>query len=237
MVNSGTAMQVIDATSAWDPSGKTTSQPWDLLRAPLEQAGCDPEVALPRLRHFAAMLVSWNQSFSNLISKNDESRVVSRHLVESLEPAHWLKSSKAKRWLDLGSGGGLPALPLLIAGVGASWSLVESRRTKTLFLRRVSQVMELKGVDVLHARLETLIEEGGISRDFDGFTSRATLPLADTLDLAAHCVAKGGEAFLWKGSGHVAEMEADPSWQKSWTHEGVLPIGDGQTVVVRFKRA
>jgi 16S rRNA (guanine527-N7)-methyltransferase len=236
MVNGTTAVESVDATSAWDPSGRTMNQPWDLLRAPLERADVDVATTLPRLQHYAAMLVSWNQSFSNLISRNDESRVVSRHLLESLEPAHWMKSASGKRWMDLGSGGGLPAIPLHLAGVGQSWTLVEARRTKTLFLRRVAQVMDLTSVSVLHTRIETLIEDGAAERRFDGFTSRATLALGQTLELAAHFVAKGGEAFLWKGSGHVEEMESDPAWRAHWSHEGVLAIGDGNSVVSRFKR-
>ncbi len=188
------------------------------------------------LKRFSAMLVSWNRSFSNLISKNDEERLVARHLVESVAPAHWLKASGATRWLDFGSGGGLPAIPLKFAGVGESWTLVESRRTKTLFLRRVAQDMKLTGFDVQNSRLESLVEPEGASRRFDGFTSRATLPLAPTLEVAADFVVSGGWAFLWKGSRHEAEMEADPVWSLFWRHEGRLELGDGQVVVLRFKR-
>ncbi len=182
------------------------------------------------------MLISWNRSFSNLISKNDENRLVSRHLAESVAPARWLKSSGARNWLDFGSGGGLPAIPLKFAGVGETWTLVESRRTKTLFLRRVAQDMELRDFEVVNERLETMLATGGGVRRFDGFTSRATLPLAPTLAMAAELVVSGGSAYLWKGSRHVEEMRADQAWRDWWSHEGSMEIGDGQVAVVRFKR-
>jgi 16S rRNA (guanine527-N7)-methyltransferase len=191
---------------------------------------------LPRIRRFAESLLEWNRGFSNLISTADENRLVQRHILESLEPAHWINSSGPRRWLDFGSGGGLPALPLALAGVGNSWTLVESRRNKTLFLRKVIQELELKNMDVELARLESLPAEADRLGRFDGFTSRATLRLGPTLVLAADWVLPGGLAYLWKGSRREQEMVEDRRWEESWAPDGLLGIGSGQTVVARFIR-
>jgi 16S rRNA (guanine527-N7)-methyltransferase len=138
--------------------------------------------------------------------------------------------------LDFGSGGGLPALPLALAGVGERWTLVESRRNKTLFLRKIIQEFGLTNVDVELARLETLSSEAERLGKFDGFTSRATLRLGPTLALAADWVPPGGLAYLWKGSRMEQEMLDDCGWKASWERDGSFAIGSGQTIVARFAR-
>jgi 16S rRNA (guanine527-N7)-methyltransferase len=209
-------------------------QPWDQLVPHLERAGADPATAMPRLRTYARSLLLWNRGHSNLISRNDEARFVERHLLESLSPAEWLKSSGAQRWLDLGSGGGLPAIPLAIAGVGSEWTLVESRRNKTLFLRKIIEELGLSCVQIVLGRLEGLLEpESGIGF-FDGFTSRATLRLAPTLSLASRCVDPGGHAFLWKGSSGAQELIAE-GWKENWIQDGALELEAG-IVILRFVR-
>ena len=182
------------------------------------------------------MVLQWNRKVSNLISKNDEVRIVARHVLESLEPAHWLKDCGAKRWLDFGSGAGLPAIPLALAGVGDEWTLVESRRTKTLFMRKALEELEIMRVTVVNERLENMLGTGDHAGSYDGFTSRATLTLSPTLELAAAFVRAGGTAFLWKGSRREEEMNADPAWRQKWDFEGLLGIGDGATAVARFRR-
>lgn len=211
-------------------------QPWNLVIPHLEKVGADVGTVLPRLRRFAEILLEWNQGFSNLISRKDEQRIVERHIIESLEPAVWLRDSGAKRWLDFGSGGGFPAIPLALAGIGEHWTLVESRRNKTLFLRKILQEMKVKSVSVELARLEMLAPDEDRLGRFEGFTSRATLRLGPTLMLAAEWVQPGGSAFLWKGSRRHAEMASDRDWRLSWDDGGTLELASNQTVVSRFIR-
>jgi 16S rRNA (guanine527-N7)-methyltransferase len=173
---------------------------------------------------------------SNLISHNDEERFVERHLLESVSPAHWLLASGSTRWIDFGSGAGLPAVPLVIAGIRGQWTLVESRRTKTLFIRRALQEISLENVVTVNDRLEGFLDDPKHEGAFDGFTSRATLKLAPTLALASRLIAAGGSAFLWKGSGLEREMEQDLGWRQAWEHAGTEGIGPGSSVVVRFLR-
>lgn len=212
------------------------SQPWDSLIPHLLKAEATPDQAIERLRSYARVLLDWNRNVSNLISSQDERRIVERHIAESVEPAAWLKSSGQTRWLDFGSGGGLPALPLALLGVGEEWTLVESRRTKTLFLRRAIETLELKSVEVILSRIEDLEKNPMREGSFGAFTSRATLPLGPTLEIASYFVPPGGFAFLWKGSRREEEMRSDRRWERSWELDGLLGIGSGQTVVARFSR-
>lgn len=210
-------------------------QQWGELREALARAG-SPADAFDRLRAYAKLLITWNREVSNLISPKDEGRFVDRHLRESIDCADWLRESGAARWIDLGSGGGLPAIPLVLAGVGTSWTLVESRRTKTLFIRRVLQDLEIANVTVVNERLETIVTHPEHLAAFDGFTSRATLTLAPTLELATPLIRTGGDAFLWKGSRREQEMAAETAWRSSWTFDGARPVGVDQTVVCRFRK-
>jgi 16S rRNA (guanine527-N7)-methyltransferase len=195
------------------------------------------DAATAKLRTYALELLQWNRGVSNLISRNDEARLVERHLAESLAPATALREAGCERLLDLGSGAGLPAIPLAIAGVGAHWELVESRRNKTLFMRKALQVLEMSEVDVSCSRLETLLEERGAELGFDGFTSRATMTVGPTLEMAAQAVRSGGHAFLWKGSSFEQEMrDAAESWRVAWAFDRAIPLLGGPNVVAVFNR-
>jgi 16S rRNA (guanine527-N7)-methyltransferase len=202
----------------------------------LLKAGVESGPALEKLKRYAQLTLEWNRSVSNVVSRHDEPRFVERHISESVEPAAWLKAGGGARWIDFGSGAGLPAIPLAIAGVGSEWTLVESRRMKTLFMRKAKQELGLEQLEIVLSRLESMREESARMSRYDGFTSRATLALGPTLELAAAFVKPGGKAFLWKGSQREAEMKADERWRETWELDGLLGIGNGQTVIVRFTR-
>jgi 16S rRNA (guanine527-N7)-methyltransferase len=211
-------------------------QPWSLVEEQLVRAGSDPATAMPRIKRYAEILLEWNRGFSNLISASDERRLVERHILESLAPAAWIREMGPKTIMDFGSGGGFPAIPLAIAGIGERWTLVESRRNKTLFLRKVVEEIGLSGLNVELGRLELLLGEESRLGRFDAFTSRATIRLAPTLALAANWVVGGGSAYLWKGSRREQEMADDRRWEGSWDQADAFDVGNGQTSVVRFVR-
>ncbi len=211
-------------------------QPWEDLIPHIAKSGADVEPTIARLKKFTQLAIEWNRSVSNLISRNDEARIVTRHIRESVECAHELKASGATRWLDFGSGAGFPAIPLAILGVGGHWTLVESRRPKTLFMRKAIQELEMPHLEVYHGRLEAFVEEREGARDIEGFTSRATMKLAPTLELAEALVQKDGSAFLWKGSGRSEELGEDSAWNLAWDLDRTLTVGDEHTAVAIFKR-
>lgn len=222
---------------ALDPDKILPRQPWTLLRTVLPGAETEQSAKISLLRAYAKLLLEWNRGVSNLISRNDETRLVERHLFESLAPAKRLIESGCTRFVDFGSGAGLPAIPLALIGVGKSWTTVESRRNKTLFMRRVKQDMALGDFEVLTGRLEVLIEESPEALACDAFTSRATMVLGPTLAMAARIVTPGGYAFLWKGSSHEKERdESRALWADAWEFVAADPIGSGPNVVSVFKR-
>ena len=220
-----------------DPDRILARQDWNLLRSPLELLGADVESVLPRLRRYAHLLLGWNQGVSNLISRNDEARLVDRHLLESIAPAARLARERPRHIVDFGSGAGLPALPLALAGVGDRWSLVESRRNKTLFLRKSLEDIGLNNIAVFLARLEVAVDEQRDLLQCDVFTSRATATIGPTLDLARQLVNPGGHAFLWKGSSWKADAaESEAQWATEFELVGSEPIGLGPNVVAIFRK-
>lgn len=212
------------------------AQDWASLDRPLRAAGADPAVATPKLKTFAGLVLEWNSGVSNLLSRNDEHRIVSRHVLESLEPAAWMREPRLDAVVDFGSGAGFPALPLAIAGIGGRWTLVESRRNKTLFLRKALESIGLENVRVICSRLEDLVAEPEHAGAYDALTSRATAKIPETLALASRLVRTGGTALLWKGSGSAEELAGERPWEGGWTLESERLIGEGPTRVIRFSR-
>ena len=212
--------------------------PWGSLRPMLP--GNEAEVAriMERLRTFALELLRWNQGVSNLVSHDDETRLVERHLAESLAGLNIINSLDCKRLVDFGSGGGFPALPLALAGAGEHWTLVESRRNKTLFLRRAVQALALEQVEVITGRLEALPREQLDALRADAFTSRATLKLGPTLALAAMLLPPGGHAILWKGSGIHDELAAAREvLSREWSEPVLHALPESlNTIVVLTKK-
>jgi 16S rRNA (guanine527-N7)-methyltransferase len=209
---------------------------WASLRPLLAEAPVGADAAIDRLRRFGLELLRWNQGVSNLVSHDDELRLVDRHIAESLAGIGIIKALGCKRLVDFGTGGGFPAMPLAAVGVGEHWTLVESRRNKTLFLRKAVQELGLGNVDVLTGRLEMLIAESSDPLRCDGFTSRATMKAAPTLALAASIVEPGGHAVLWKGSGAGDELAADGAWRDAWSEPVVRPIGNGPNSILVFTK-
>lgn len=212
------------------------AQKWDSLDTTLRTAGLEPGALLPRLKRYCELLLQWNRKVSNLISRNDEPRLVSRHVAESLVPAGALRQIATGDWMDFGSGGGLPAIPLILAGVGERWVLVESRRTKCLFMRRAVQELGLTNVQVEQARLEDVVGNPDLLGRFQGFTSRATLALPATLEMASLFVRNGGTACLWKGSKLESEMAGGGAWSDHWQFIGSTSVGEEQAVAATFQR-
>ena len=224
-------------TPSASPERTLARQPWELLRAFLPGAAAEQDLAIARLRAFALELLLWNRGVSNLISHADEPRLVERHIAESLAGVSVLRELDCAHIVDVGSGGGFPALPLAIAGVGGRWTLVESRRNKTLFLRRAVERLELRDIAVMTGRLEVLVDTESDALQCDGFTSRATMKAGPTLALAARIVRYGGHAILWKGSGLAQELEeAGEAARRSWIASRVQSIGEGPNSIAVFKR-
>jgi len=135
------------------------------------------------LAAYLNLLEHWNR-VHNLTGIRDRAALVDRHLVESLALAPYVTGPRVA---DIGSGAGLPGLPLAIRLRALHFTLIESRRKRVSFLRHVAAMLALENVDVAHGRVEEL--ELPLFRTV---LARAVAPPAELLELATPLLAPGG---------------------------------------------
>jgi len=153
------------------------------------------------LEEFAALLRKWN-AVQNLVSRETLSELWPRHIEDSLRLAPLLRDSDL-RILDIGSGGGFPAIPLAIAtrGQGRHFILLEPVQKKAAFLRTVIRELQLP------AEIHAVRAEAFDSREtIDVVTSRALADLPDLLRLGARFAGPATRLLLHKGLTYREEM-------------------------------
>ena len=152
-----------------------------------------------KLAGFIELLLRWNR-VHNLTGIRDGDELLDRHLVESLA----LKSLiDGETVADIGSGGGLPGIPLAIVLPGCRFTLIESRRKRASFLRHAAATLPLANVEVVHSRAEELGP-----RQFATVLARAVAPPRELLEIATPLVAKGGRLVLLTGADRAREIVA-----------------------------
>jgi 16S rRNA (guanine527-N7)-methyltransferase len=163
------------------------------------------------LEAFEKLLRKW-QVAQNLVSRETLPEFWTRHIADSLQVLPLLRSED-RRLLDLGSGGGLPLIPIAIGdkGNGRFFCAVEANQRKVSFLRTVSRSLEL-GLIVHNSRIENLVnDELG---QFDVITARALANLGQLFDYSIDFLSPDGRLILHKGREYVEEVEsARDFWQ------------------------
>lgn len=164
------------------------------LQQGLAEIGSDlDERAQQRIIAYLAMLERWNRVY-NLTAIRDSSRMVAQHILDSLVIlAHF--PDNVTRVLDVGSGGGLPGIPIAIARPEWQVLLLDSNHKKTTFLRQAAIELELENISVETQRVEAFTP----SVLFDVVISRAFADLAEFARLAGHLLAPGGCLIAMKG--------------------------------------
>lgn len=144
-----------------------------------------------KLLDYLALLHKWNKVY-NLTAIRDPQQMVSNHLLDSLAvmPHLW-----AGRWLDVGSGAGLPGLVLAVAQPDWQFTLLDSNGKKTSFVQQAVIELGLQNVSVYCAR----VEEWQPVERFDGIISRAFSELGEFLRSTRHLVAQQGRWVAMKG--------------------------------------
>lgn len=166
---------------------------------PLEQLGQGlaamglelPQAAQEQLLAYVALLYKWNKTFS-LTAMREQEKAISHHLLDSLAILPYVP---AGRLLDVGSGGGMPGIPLAIVRPELQVTLIDSNSKKTAFLQQAAIELGLKNVVVQTGRVELFHPAIG----FSAITSRAFAELADFVGLSAHLLAADGVWLAMKG--------------------------------------
>lgn len=156
-----------------------------------------PPPSIDRLLDYIALLDKWNQAY-NLTAVRDPGEMVTRHLLDSLAVAPHLTG---QRIIDVGTGAGLPGIPLAILFPERQFVLLDSNGKKTRFLVQAKASLGLDNVTVIHSRVEEYRPE----EPFDTVIARAFAALTDILSLCRHLVAKEGAVLAMKGDASEAE--------------------------------
>ena len=198
------------------------------LHAGLLALGLDADALAPRLLAYLALLHRWNGTY-NLTAIRDPAEMVTRHLLDSLAMhAHVSQGSLA----DLGTGPGLPGIPLAIAHPALQVTLVESNGKKARFLREAVRQLKLTNARVAESRAEALAEPGA----YDALTARALDTLAGIIEVGGHLLKPGGALLAMKAVRLDEEIAALPA---GWSLEAVHPlqvpglVGERHLVVAR----
>lgn len=181
----------------------------EMLARGLEGLGLSSEErTVLLLGRFADLLLRWNRTY-NLTAIREESEVVTHHLLDSaaLVPMIGKIAPEAQTLLDVGSGGGLPAVPTALLRPDLSVHAVDTVKKKVTFLQQAQIELGLKNFRAHHARVENLRLS-----PFDVITSRAFASLADFTSLTEHLLKPSGVWLAMKGVVPEEEMAALPDF-------------------------
>ncbi|HKE41872.1 MAG TPA: 16S rRNA (guanine(527)-N(7))-methyltransferase RsmG [Casimicrobiaceae bacterium] len=179
----------------------------DALAAGLRTLNLDVgREAEAKLSAYLALIQKWNRTH-NLTAMVDRQRMVSHHLLDSLAVLPHLPETSGLRIIDVGSGGGLPGIPLAICRPDWLVTLIDSSRKKAAFLQQAAIELPLRNVEVVAGRVETYRPVAA----YDFAISRAYSTLATFVEHAGHLVGRSGRLLAMKGVYPRQEIDAMPS--------------------------
>ncbi|QPK62338.1 16S rRNA (guanine(527)-N(7))-methyltransferase RsmG [Methylomonas sp. LL1] len=164
------------------------------------------EPQIETLLNFIKLIAKWNKAY-NLTAVRDPLEMVSLHLLDSLAI---LPHVKAPNVADIGTGAGLPGIPLAICQPDCHFTLVDSNSKKTRFVQQAVLELRLKNVDVVHSRVELIKPQ----QLFSTVICRAFAGMSDIVKLTGHLLAEDGLLLAMKGQipeQELAELGSDYS--------------------------
>lgn len=205
----------------------------ETLRLQLERGIADLRVTLPddaveRLLDYRELLERWNSAY-NLTAIRDDREMIARHLLDSLTILPYVHG---RSLADLGTGPGLPGIPLAIAEPAREVLMVDSNGKKVRFLREAIRSLKLGNAKALQSRVEDV--EG----TFECITARAFASLADMLGWGGHLLAPGGVWLAMKGKHPDDELADVPEgFRVEAIHALAVPGVEGERHLVVIRRA
>ena len=184
------------------------------LKTRLNRRAAKSGVFLPndlsdRLVAYYELLAHWNRKI-NLTALDDPDEAIDRLLLEPILAARYLPSQKTQI-MDIGSGGGSPAIPLKLTAPLSSLTMVEVKARKSAFLREAIRTLELTNSTVETSRYEELLTRPELHEAFEVLTLRAVrVELRSLMTLQAF-LRPGGLLFMFRGPGGAGEPQSVPT--------------------------
>ena len=185
-----------------------------------------------QLLEYLALFARWNAAY-NLSAVRDPADMLERHIIDSLSVVNLCGNDSAPL-IDVGSGGGLPGIPLAIVHPQRPITLLDSNGKKTRFLFQVAAQLPLPNVTVVNERLESFQP----AEPFAAVTSRAFATIADMVAGSEHLLAPGGRFYAMKGKFPQDELSALPKGIKvDRVHTLSVPGCDADRHLIVLSRA
>ena len=187
----------------------------DELCAGLSALQLDTQLS-SKLLHYLDLLAHWNKTY-NLTAIREPREMLIKHLLDSLAMHRFFTQDNLA---DLGTGPGLPGIPLAIIRPEIPISLVESNGKKTRFLREVVRQLELPNIRVIESRAEAFAEP----EKYQAITARAMDRLSGILEVGGHLLSQDGVLLAMKGpciDDEIAELPK--KWQVLARHSLYVP--------------
>ena len=163
-----------------------------------------PSSAVDNLLTYMVLLKEWSGTY-NLVAPRERDFLLARHVLDSLSIGPWLQPGSL---LDVGTGAGLPGLPLAIIKPEMDVALLDSAGKKIRFIRHVGRTLKLANIEPLHQRAKAL----GESRTFANITSRAFSSLKEFVGAVRSCADETTRLLAMKGAYPSQELEELPDW-------------------------
>ena len=184
------------------------------------------------LARFLALLEKWNRAF-NLTAVREQSEMVARHVLDSLTALPFMYGLSV---LDVGTGAGLPGLPLAVMQPQRQFVLLDSGGKKIRFVRHAIGELNLANIEVVQSRVENYVP----SDPFDTVICRAFSSLREFVERCGTLTARGGRLVAMKGRLENSDADRLPSpWHVTSTTQVTVPglIGERHIIVIERKSA
>ena len=182
------------------------------------------ERALQQFEDYLELLAKWNKVY-NLTAIRESSKWVSHHLMDSLAVVRYLPTGSV---IDVGSGAGLPGLPIAIACPSRQVCLLDSSHKKCAFLRQAAAELKLQNVSVISSRVQAYRPAAA----FDVVISRAFSELSEFVACARHLCARGGRMLAMKGVFPDEEISQLPAASVERVQKLRVPLLDAERHLV-----
>ena len=211
-------------------SSMVTPQHAEELSTGARQLGVElSEAQHAQLLAYLALLIKWNKAY-NLTAVRNPDEMVSRHLLDSLSVMPFIHS---ERWLDVGSGGGMPGIPLAILHPDKQVTVLDSNGKKTRFLTQVKLELKLDNLNVIHKRVEEFQPE----LPFTGIVSRAFSSMENFTNWTRHLGDAQTQWLAMKGLHPADELVALPADFKVDSEQALtVPGCQGQRHLLILRR-
>jgi 16S rRNA (guanine527-N7)-methyltransferase len=166
-----------------------------------------PLDAIKNFGIYANEIINYNQKV-NLVSEKDANfEKLERHFVDSLLIFKTVETKNSFDLLDMGSGAGLPGIPIKLIKPEVKMILLESIRKKALFLQKMVDLLNLSNIEVINKRAEELCFLAEFQNRFNIITAKAFGKLAKTIKFSFPLLKKGGILVAYKGENYAEEIE------------------------------